>query len=189
MLPSFVFLWFFADRLITALFTRRYEASVQVFHIYLLVVPLYMFIVSVVPQVFGKTHLNLYVVAAAVACNLVLSFVLLRVIGILGPAVAFACSAYLTSSLYFMVTARLLKVRPAALLPTGAILRTLIAAGIALVPAAAIAALRGGLAPVAAAGLAFAIVYFVTGWIVGAFRPSDIETMRSWARRLAPAAA
>jgi O-antigen/teichoic acid export membrane protein len=189
MLPSFVFLWFFAERLITALFTRRYEESVQVFHIYLLVIPLYMFIVSVVPQVFGKTHLNLYVVAAAVASNLVLSFVLLRVIGILGPAVAFACSAYLTSSLYFIVTARLLKVRAAALLPTGAIVRTLIAAGIALVPAAAIAALRGGLAAVAAAGLAFAVVYFVTAWIVGAFRPSDIETMRSWARRLVPAAA
>ncbi|HEY2036841.1 MAG TPA: oligosaccharide flippase family protein [Steroidobacteraceae bacterium] len=189
MLPSFVFLWFFAQRLITALFTRRYEASVHVFHIYLLVIPLYMFVVSVVPQVFGKTHLNFYVVGAAVASNLALSFVLLRVIGILGPAVAFTCSAYLTSTLYFVVTARLLKVKAATLMPTWAIVRTLFAACIALLPAAAVAAYRQGLAPVAAAGLVFAMFYFAAGYLVGAFRPSDIETMRSWMRRLAPAGA
>jgi O-antigen/teichoic acid export membrane protein len=189
MLPSFVFLWFFAQRLITALFTHRYQASVEVFHIYLLVIPLYMFVVSVVPQVFGKTHLNFYVVGAAVVSNLALSFVLLRVIGILGPAVAFTCSAYLTSALYFVVTVRLLEVRAAALMPTWAIVRTLFAACIALVPAAAVAALRTGLAPVAGAGVVFTVFYFAAAWMIGAFRPSDLATMRSWVRRLVPAAA
>jgi len=62
--PSFTFLVCFANRFITTLFTSSYAASVHVFHIYLLVLPQYMLVLSVVPQVvWQKRGLNLYVVA------------------------------------------------------------------------------------------------------------------------------
>ncbi len=188
MLPSFVFLTAFAGRIITTLFTHRYEASVRVFHIYLLVIPLYMFILNAVPHVFGKTRLNLYVVGATVTCNLALSFVLLRIIGILGPAVAFTCSGYLTSVLYFLVTRRLLKVPALTLLPLAAIARTILAACISIVPALVAASVTSGVAALGCGGVAFAAAYLVAGYFVRAFQPSDIETVRSWLRRMAPAA-
>jgi O-antigen/teichoic acid export membrane protein len=188
MIPSFLFLTVFADTLITTLFTRRYQASVQVFHIYLLVLPLDMFILNAIPQVFGRTRLNLYVAAATVTSNVVLSFALLRIIGILGPATAFACSAYLGSALYFAVTTRLLRTRPLRLLPVAAIGRTLLAAGVAIAPATMAASLSRGLPSLLAAAFAFLAFYLVAGYVVHAFVPSDIEIARSWLRRLVPAA-
>ena len=188
MIPSFVFLMVFADRLITTLFTQRYQASVQVFHIYLLVLPLDMFILNAVPQVFGRTRLNLYVVAATVATNVALSFTLLRIIGILGPAVAFVCSGYLSSALYFFVTMRLLATGPLGLLPIAALGRTLLAAALAMAPAVLAASLGAGLPSLAASAFVFAGAYLVAGYVCGAFEPSDIDTARSWLRRLVPAA-
>lgn len=187
MIPSFVFLMVFADRLITTLFTKHYEASVRVFHIYLLVLPLDMLILNAVPQVFGRTRLNLYVVGATVATNVALSFWLLRIIGILGPAAAFVCSAYFGAALYFVVTTTLLETGPLRLLPIAAIVRTVLAACLAIVPAAAAASLAAGLISLAAGALVFASAYLIAGYVCGAFEPSDIETARSWLRRLAPA--
>jgi len=188
MIPSFVFLVCFAARLITTLFTHRYEASIQVFRIYLLVLPLYMFILNATPQVFGRTRLNLYVVAANVTSNFVLCLLLLRVLGILGPATAFVVSSYLGSTLYFIVTSRLLQVAPLKLLPLAAIGRTLLAACLAIVPAAIVGFFLSGLLSLAAGGLVFALAFLLSGYVTQAFQPSDIHTARAWFRRLAPAA-
>lgn len=188
MIPSFVFLICFAGRLITTLFTHHYESSVQVFRIYLLVLPLYMFILNATPQVFGKTRLNLYVAGASVASNVVLSLLLLRVIGILGPATAFVVSSYLTSTLYFVVTSKLLQTPALELLPLRSMGRTLLASCLALVPAVAVAAplpepwsLLGG-------GIVFGFAYLLAGFVTRAFQPADIEMARSWLRRASGAA-
>jgi len=187
-IPSFVFLVMFAERFITTLFTHQYQASVHVFRIYLLLVPLHMLVLSVIPQVYGKTRLNLYVVATAVACNAVLSLALLRAIGILGPATAFVCSSYLASVLYFIVTMRLLKARATQLLPLVGIGRTLVASGLATIPALAVAALpQSGLLSLAIAGATFAAAYVLFGFLLRVFHASDIRTARSWLRRIVPA--
>lgn len=186
-IPSFVFLMCFADRIIVTLYTKRYEASVSVFHIYLLALPLYMFILSVVPQVFGRTRLNLYVVGIAAGTNVVLSFILLRVIGFLGPATAFVCSAYLASLLYFVVTTKLLKTRPLRLVPVAAMARTGVASCLAVAPAIAIAILVPGPFTLVVAAPIFGIGYLIAGYFLGAFLRSDIDIARSWLRRLIPA--
>ena len=46
---------------------------------------------------------------------------LLRFMGILGPATALVCSQYLSALLYFIVTVRLLRTRPRRLLPIPAL--------------------------------------------------------------------
>lgn len=190
MIPSFVFLTFFAHRLITTLFTHRYEASVEVFRIYMLVLPLYMFILNAVPQVFGKTHLNLYVAATTMASNALLSLVLLHFIGMLGPAVAFVCSSYLASGIYFVVTTRLLKTSFLDLLPLDALGRTVVAACLAAIPTAIVSvSVLTGLPSLVIGATSFGLCYAVAGYFVGAFRPADIETARSWLRRLAPSMA
>ena len=148
-----------------------------------------MFVLSVVPQVYGRTRLNLYVVAAAVAANTVLSLILLRTIGILGPATAFACSTYLAAGMYFVVTKRLLNARATQLIPLAAIGRTTLAALLATLPAfGAAAIIPAPLVALAAAGMVFGVVYLVAAYLLGVFNPSDINVARSWLRRLIPAA-
>ncbi len=187
--PSFTYLVCFANRFITTLFTSSYAASVRVFHIYLLVLPLYMLVLSVVPQVYGRTRLNLYVVAVSVASNAVLSLILLREIGILGPASALVCSTYLSSLLYFIVTMKLLRATPAQLLPVAAIGRTALAAVLAALPALGVSSLiESGVVALAASAVVFAVAYLLAAYLLGVFKTSDINTARSWIRRLVPAA-
>jgi O-antigen/teichoic acid export membrane protein len=183
MIPSFAFLTVFAGRVIETLFTKHYDASIPIFHIYLLVIPLYMFILSAVPQVFGRTHINLYVSILTVAANALLSLVLLHVVGIFGPACAFACSSYLGSTVYLFVAAKLLKTKIRRLLPGEAIVRTSLAASIALVPAGLLAYYTHGLVSLMIGAISFTMVYFPIGYAVRALRPSDVETMRTWMRR------
>jgi O-antigen/teichoic acid export membrane protein len=186
--PSFTFLVCFADRFITTLFTNAYHASVHVFHIYLLVLPLYMLVLSVVPQVYGRTRLNLYVVATSVATNAILSLILLREIGILGPATALVCSTYLSSLLYFIVTMRLLKARATQLLPLAAIGRTALASVLAVIPAIGVSSLiESGLMALAAGGAVFGGGYLLSSYLLRVFNDSDILIARSWIRRVVPA--
>lgn len=186
--PSFIFLQFFSSQFITTLFTSRYEPSVHVFRIYLMLLPTHALVLSVVPQVFGRTRLNLYAAAAGVVTNVALSFVLLRVLGILGPAVALVFSTYVTSAIYFVVTIRLLKAGPTRLLPLAALGRTAMAAVVSGIPAVWIGTMAPrGLASLAVEGTVFAIGYMVFGYFCGIFTESEFRMARSWIRRIAPA--
>lgn len=186
--PCFVFLQFFAARFITALFTARYEPSVHVFRIYLLLLPMHALVLSVVPQVFGRTRLNFYAAASGVSTNVILSFILLRVMGILGPATALVCSTYLTSAVYFVVTVRLLKAGPARLLPLAALGRTALAATVSAIPALWLATMAAnGLLSLVIGGLVYCGGYLVAGYLFGIFTPSEFRMVQSWIRRVAPA--
>jgi len=184
--PSFVFLLFFAERFITTLFTESYGDSVSVFRIYVLLIPLHMLVVSVVPQVYGRTRLNLYVVATAVATNVLLSFLLLRVLGILGPATALVCSQYLSALLYFIVTVRLLKAGPGRLLPIRALARAALASLVSVAPALYVASsVEHRLISLILGSAVFAIGYLLAAYLLGVFHETEIEVARSWLRRLA----
>jgi O-antigen/teichoic acid export membrane protein len=183
--PSFVFLALFAERFITTLFTESYGDSVAVFRIYVMLIPLHMLVVSVIPQVYGRTRLNLYVVASAMATNVVLSFVLLHFMGILGPATALVCSQYLSALLYFIVTVRLLRTRPRRLLPIPALARTALASLLAVGPALFAAHLIAQrLISLTAAGAIFAAGYLLAAYLLGVFRETEIQAARAWLRRL-----
>ena len=187
MIPSFVFLFCFAGMFITTLFTSRYAESTHVFRIYVCMMPLYMLVLSIVPQVYGKTRLNLYVVCVAMTTNVVLSLVLLRYVGILGPAIALVFSCYLSSAMFFVVTKRLLKARTSQLLPFPALARTTAASLIAVAPALGVAELIGpGLVSFACAGVTFAVSGVIAGYFLRVFSSGDIDIARSVIRRVVP---
>ncbi len=60
--PSFVFLTVFAELFITTLFTKSYAQTHVVFHLHAAGAAAHLFILSSIPQIYGKTRLNLYVV-------------------------------------------------------------------------------------------------------------------------------
>lgn len=186
MVPSFIFLSAFAHLLITTLFTHRYVASVPVFRVYLFELPLYMFVLSVVPQVFGRPALNLYISAIMLVTNAVLSLILLHYFGILGPAMAFVFANYVGAISYLVVTSRLLKLRMVRLMPLGEIGRTVSAALIALLPAMGVQPLTKGVVCLVLVALSFAVVYGVSGLFLRAFQPSDVTAVASWLRRMIP---
>lgn len=188
-LPCFVFLFCFASRFITTLFTARYRNSVPIFETYVLALPLNCFVFSIMPQIFGKTRLNLYAGSVGVGGNVLMSLVLLHLVGMYGPAIAFVLSGYLTASIYFIATRRLLHAPSLQLVPVAAMGRTLGVAVVAVIPAYAITFFLSGLGSLIAGGVVFSACYVGAGLASRVFQPSDIATAQAWLRKLAPASA
>ena len=185
MLPSFVFLFGFAQEFVTLLFTNQYADSVRVFRIYTFGIPLFMFVLSLVPQVFGRTRINLNIVIVVTAFHIALSFALLKVIGFYGPAVSGVLTSYVSTAIYLRVATRLTKSPLSGLLPLAEIARTLACAGLAF----ALAWLLGEVSSRKLVNLlvhagAFSLVFFAAGFAAGLFTAQDKRMARRVAERL-----
>ncbi|TFW09437.1 hypothetical protein E4K72_06015 [Oxalobacteraceae bacterium OM1] len=186
-LPSFVFLLGHSYEFITLLFTSHYEDSVHVFRIYLWLVPLHMFILSPIPQVFGKPKINLYIVVAMNAFLLMLGYVLLKTIGFYGPAVAMAITQYLQSAVFIAVAMRLTGASLFQMLPIPHMLRVLLAAAGALAASYQLAHwMAPGLAHLVLSGVLFSAVFFLLAVPLRIFSSADVGLMKRWALKFLP---
>ena len=184
-LPCFVFLLAYSHEFITTLFTAEYERSVNVFRIYVFLMPLNMFLLSPIPPAYGRTRINLQVVGAVTAIHVVLSFVLLHWVGFYGPAISAISTSYLLSTFYFLYARRLTGGTVAKLLPLATFAKVFCAAAVAAaVSRLAIAGHLHGLVGL----LACAALYFVTFvgmcFVVRAFSAADRQLARRWIARM-----
>jgi O-antigen/teichoic acid export membrane protein len=185
MLPSFVFLFGFAQEFVTLLFTNQYADSVRVFRIYACGIPLFMFVLSLVPQVFGRTRINMNIVIVVTAFHVALSFTLLKFLGFYGPAVSGVVTSYVSTAIYLRVATRLTRASLAELLPLPEIARTLACAGFAY----AVAWLPGAVsshkivAMLVHAGV-FSAVFFGVGFAARLFSAQDRRMARRFAEKL-----
>jgi len=185
MLPSCVFLFGFANEFVTMLFTNQYADSVRVFRIYTLCIPLFMFTLSLVPQVFGRTRINLNIVVAVTAFHVVLSFTLLRLIGFYGPAVSGVVTSYVSTAIYLRVAMQLTGAPLRRLLPIPELARALACAGVAF----GSAWLCGDLTTSKVCNFlvhasVFLLAYVGTGFAVGLLTAEDKRMARRMAERL-----
>ncbi len=184
-LPCFVFLFGFAYEFITVLFTPEYAKSVNVFRIYLFLMPLNMFILSPVPPAYGRTRINFNVVAVVTAIHVVLSFVLLHWIGFYGPALSAISTSYLLSTFYFIYACRLTGGSVGSLLPLATFARVFACAVFAmLLSRLALANHLHNFAGLAAAGAMFSVIYLVSCHFAGVFSAADRALARRWFGRL-----
>jgi len=184
MLPSFVFLYGFSSEFITLLFTKNYAESVAVFRIYLWLVPLHMFILSPIPQAFGRTKINFYIVASVTALHVGASFVLLRWLGYLGPAVSTVASTYLIALLYFVMGKRLLHATTLQLMPIEGFAKVGGAALVALfVSRQAFGSGQVTLVQFLLAGALFSAVFLLAAMALRVFTEQDRQLARRWAGR------
>jgi O-antigen/teichoic acid export membrane protein len=146
-IPVFGGMLTFSREIILVAFTARYTASVDIFRIYLFLLPLQVLILSPLPQSFGRTRINLWVAVVGVLTKATLSILFLRLIGYRGPAVATVLTAYVTSGVFFWFVLQLLNTRPADLLPLGALFRVGFCALAAAAAAKGAACLIGPLLP------------------------------------------
>jgi len=184
-LPCFVFLFGFAYEFITVLFTPEYAKSVNVFRIYLFLVPLNMFILSPVPPAYGRTRINFKVVFAVTVIHVILSFILLHWIGFYGPAISAISTSYLLSLFYFLYACKLTGGSVASLLPLGTFARVMACSGVAVVAAKLLLAdFLHKFIGLAAAGAIFSVVFLALCAVSGVFTPADRSLARRWLGRV-----
>jgi len=187
MLPSFVFLFGHSEQFITLLFTTRYAESVHVFRIYLLLMPLYMLILSPIPQVFGRTRVNLYINLIAAALLLVVSYPMLKIIGFYGPAIAVVGTQYFSAIIFILVVLRFTRTTPLRLFPMLSLLRV-VAASLAglLIAQLAHDVTSSGLLNLALAGVIFSVGFLAVAALIGVLEPTDYQLVRRWVGSVLP---
>jgi O-antigen/teichoic acid export membrane protein len=98
LLPAMSFLWFFASDCIMLLYSEKYAGSVTPFRLYLLIMPARIVFFGSALMALGWTRLVLVRSVGDLALNVVLSIILVRMVGMMGAAIATVLMIYLWSA-------------------------------------------------------------------------------------------
>ena len=93
--PICAYLFIFADHLIPLVFTNSFKGSVEPFRIYLLLMPLRIFLFGVIIIALGQPRAVFWAALGSLIVNIFLNIFLVIQIGFLGPAIATVVSTYL----------------------------------------------------------------------------------------------
>lgn len=187
MLPSFVFLLAHSYEFITVLFTNSYAESVSVFRICVWELPLDMLILSAIPQICGKTRVNMYVNIAATVFLIGSSYGLIRGIGFYGAPLAGIATQYFTVALYLIVVLRLLQTTVWRLLPFMQLLRVLAVSAVAAVVSRLLPAVSAHrLVDLIVAAAVYGAVFLAVGAVTGVFTGDDRRLARRWLAKVLP---
>jgi len=94
--PLFAFLMFYARPVIEFLYTPAYLESVPVFRILLILLLQTVVSFSIIPEALGRTDITLRASVISLVVSLGLSLVLIRPLGLMGPAIAVIAATYLS---------------------------------------------------------------------------------------------
>lgn len=178
--PLWVYLVVFADRVIPALFGEGYDASVQPFRIYLMMMPLRIALYGAIAIALGRPRVVLWSAAGALLLNAVLNVILVTRMGLAGPAIATVVSSYIHVGILLGVIMAETRTGIAGLVPFRGLFEIGVTAGIAALTsyAATVAGMTGGdLETVAITFAIFAGLYLFLGKQAGFIRfirPGDI---------------
>lgn len=187
MLPSFVFLLVHSYAFITVLFTSSYAESVNVFRIVVWELPLDMLILSVIPQICGKTQVNMYVNIAVSIFLIASSYGLIKGIGFYGAPLAGIATQYFAVALYIIVVLRLLQTTLWQLLPCPQMLRVLGASAVAAVASRLLPSMSSHrLVDLIVAGAVYGLVFLVVAAATGVFTGEDRRLARRWLAKVLP---
>jgi len=115
--PICAYLFIFADHLIPLVFTNSFEGSVEPFRIYLLLMPLRIFLFGVIIIALGQPRAVFWAALGSLIVNIFLNIFLVIKIGFLGPAIATVVSTYLQVGWLITVILLNLKVKIHELIP------------------------------------------------------------------------
>lgn len=103
--PIFAYLLFFSKEFVLILFSEKYVESVPIFRIYLLFLPIRILIYGPILSALGKQKLYMLVSFLDLTLNTALGVILVKIIYILGPAVAVVTSTYIEAfSMLFLIS-------------------------------------------------------------------------------------
>lgn len=126
MFPILFLLMLTSHDLIILLFSEKYQASVVIFRIYLLMIPLRLITFGLLLRAAGKTKYDFWGSLIALASNAALGFLLVKFIGISGPAWSTVFSLFLLIGYLVVMTRRCLHFSFRELIPIGILVKYVI---------------------------------------------------------------
>ncbi len=117
LLPMFAFLLVTAPDVVRVLYGPGYGRSVELFRIYLALLPIRIATFGLIPQAIGRTRIVFVAGLLILGLNAVIVLALVGPLGLTGPALALPIASALTVAYYLVRVAPLLDVRPRDLVP------------------------------------------------------------------------
>ena len=130
--PAFMYLFVFADHLIPLVFTDDFCGAVDPFRIYLLLMPLRIFLSGIIIMAIGQPRVLFWASFWSLLLNIILNIFLVLKIGFLGPAIATVISTYLQVLVLLWFTLANLKIRIYELIPFRALFDILLSSVLAV---------------------------------------------------------
>jgi O-antigen/teichoic acid export membrane protein len=130
--PAFVLLSFYADLIVTTLFTTAYQPAVPIFTVYAFFLLRRCFSTDVLLRTTGRTGFMLWGTIGALIVNIVLMVLLSRVMGMIGPAIAFIAAEFALELYYAQQARRALRLSITDLADWGSIAKVTAACVLAL---------------------------------------------------------
>jgi O-antigen/teichoic acid export membrane protein len=184
--PAFFLLMLISRDLIVLLFSAKYQGSVLIFRVYLLLIPLRLTTFGLLLRAAGRTKYDLWGSLCALAANVGLGLLLLNLIGISGPAWATVLSLLVLVAFLLAMTSRHLCFRLRDLLPWKAIGKHALIGLLAyicviVVNTALLSRLpqRGEIFHLLASALLFTLFYAV---LLHKMSPGDMRMLLTWLR-------
>jgi O-antigen/teichoic acid export membrane protein len=183
-LPLFVLFLILADDLVRLVFGPRFEDSVAIFRIYLLLMPLRVATYGIIPMAIGRTRINLVASLVVLGSNVVLALALVGPLGLKGPAWATVIATALTAVYYIVRLRGLLGLSIGTLFPWRQLGGNLAVAAAAGLPLLAIAAAPWPhVVTLVVGGIAYTLVVVAALRVTGRLNDDDWARLRAVARR------
>ena len=135
LLPVFAFLLVAATALIEFLFGTRYHGSIEIFRVYLFLMPLRVATYGLIPMAIGRTGINLSASLVLLVVNAVLVLVLVGPLGLVGAALGTVIATTTVAAYYLVRLRRILELPISALFPWRLLLVNLLLSLVAALPA------------------------------------------------------
>jgi len=134
LLPMFAFMMAMSADLVRLLYGPGYSESVDVFRIYLLLMPLRITTWGLIPQAVGQTRINLWASIVILASNVVVAVTLVGPLGLIGPALAAPIAGVMGAFFYLVRLRSIAGLRVRDILPIRTLLGTLAVSVTAALP-------------------------------------------------------
>ncbi|HOD59218.1 MAG TPA: oligosaccharide flippase family protein [Candidatus Syntrophosphaera sp.] len=169
----------FAEPLITLLYSSTYKASAPIFQVYLINLPLRIATYGIIFMALKKTKYIMINSIITLSMNLVLNILLVKLIGMIGAAIATVIVSWFSVTIYLYWIKNSLKLNLRELFPLPAIGKTALSVTISALLSLSVLWIfgKGWLFQILAL-LAFIICYFFTGKALNAILPYDIQYIK-----------
>ncbi|MCB5258087.1 MAG: oligosaccharide flippase family protein [Candidatus Cloacimonadaceae bacterium] len=169
----------FAEPLITLLYSSTYKASVPIFQVYLINLPLRIATYGIIFMVMKQTKYIMTNSIITLSLNLVLNILLVKLIGMIGAAIATVIVSWLSVTIYLYWIKNSLKLNLRELFPLPAIGKTALSVTISALLSLSVLWIfgRSWVLQIIAL-LIFIISYYFTGKALNAILPYDIQYIK-----------
>ena len=183
-LPLFAFMTVMSTELIRVLYGPGYSDSVDVFRIYLCLLPLRIATWGLIPQAIGRTGINFQASVIILVVNVTVAPVLVAPLGLIGPALAAPISALVATTYYLIRIRSIVGLGLRDLVPIRALTGTLLVSILAAAPLLAVREIDAAASiRLAAAAVVFGVIAPLGLRAAGRISDDDVSRLRGAIRR------